>query len=155
MARILNVVAMLAVVFLSACSTHDGKSATGDMDDNALKGTSWKLVSFQSMDDSEGLAIPESGRVYTLQFGADGQLAMQLDCNRGSASYESVSASPTTGSLTIGPVAATRALCPPEDIGELLAQQLSYVASYMLRDNHLFLSLQMDGGIIEFSPETL
>lgn len=115
---------------------------------SGLSGTSWKLVNFQSSDDAQGTTTPGEGRSYTLEFGADGALAMQLDCNRGRATY----AAGASNALTIGPVASTRALCPQPDIGQTLAARLPDVASYTLRDGHLFLALKMDGGIFEFAP---
>ncbi|WP_395329078.1 META domain-containing protein [Novosphingobium sp. BL-8H] len=117
-----------------------------------LAATSWKLVGFQSMDDAQGTTKPGEGRTYTLEFGADGALAMQLDCNRGRSTW---SAEPggEGGSLKIGPVASTRALCPQPDIGQMMAARLSDVASYTLRDGHLFLALKMDSGIFEFAPQ--
>lgn len=118
-----------------------------------LDATSWKLLGFQSMDDAQGTTKPGEGRTYTLEFGADGSLSMQLDCNRGRATWKGAPAGDTGGSLTIGPVASTRALCPQPDIGQMMAARLPGVASYTLRDGHLFLALKMDSGIFEFAPQ--
>ncbi|MXO59098.1 META domain-containing protein [Altererythrobacter salegens] len=140
-------VAAVSALGLAGCATTpDGGAAEG------LAGTSWKLVSFQSMDDAQGATKPAAGKDYTLAFGTDGRAAMQLDCNRGSANYSVGNTSATGGSLTFGPAAVTRALCPPPDMGEMLAARLSDVASYTMRDGHLFLALKLDGGIFEFSP---
>jgi heat shock protein HslJ len=76
---------------------------------------------------------------------------MQLDCNRGRATY-TAAPSGGGGTLSIGPVASTRALCPQPDIGQTLAARLPDVASYTLRGGHLFLALKMDGGIFELAP---
>lgn len=118
-----------------------------------LAKTAWTLVGFQSMDDAQGTTRPGEGRTYTLEFGADGALAMQLDCNRGRATWSGTPSGATGGSLTIGPVASTRALCPQPDIGQMMAARLPDVASYTLRDGHLFLALKMDSGIFEFAPQ--
>jgi len=117
-----------------------------------LATTSWKLIGFQSMDDAQGTTKPEEGRAYTLEFGADGALAMQLDCNRGRATWSGTS-SGDGGSLKIGPVASTRALCPQPDMGQMMAARLPDVVSYTRRDGHLFLALKMDSGIFEFAPQ--
>lgn len=140
-----------AVLLLCGCAAYQGEpastaSATG------LTGSNWSLVSFQSMDDAQGTTTPAEGKSYTLAFGTDGRVAMQLDCNRGTANFSEANASSTGGSLSFGPIASTRAFCPPPDMGELLVAQLPNVASYTLRDGHLFLALKMDGGIFEFAP---
>ena len=118
-----------------------------------LAGSAWRLVAFQSMDDAQGTTKPGEGRDYTLDFGSDGMIAMQLDCNRGRATWSAVpGADGQSGQLTIGPAMTTRAFCPQPDIGTLMGARLPDVASYTLKDGHLFLALKMDGGIFEFAP---
>lgn len=118
-----------------------------------LAGSSWRLVAFQSMDDAQGATKPGEGRAYTLDFGSDGTIAMQLDCNRGRATWSAVPGTDgRSGQLAIGPGMTTRALCPQPDIGPMMARRLSDVASYTLKDGHLFLALKMDGGIFELAP---
>ena len=143
--------ALLFLTSLGGCAAT-GKPAAGSLANAGIAATSWRLVAFQSMDDSQGTIEPVKGKTYTLDFNANGSVTLQLDCNRGNASYSEGIANATGGSLTISPVAATRALCPPPDMGEMLVARLPDVASYTLRDGHLFLSLKMDGGIIEFAP---
>lgn len=120
-----------------------------------LSGTQWRLVEFQSMDDAVGTTRPEDPSAYTLAFNADGTVAMRLDCNRGTGPW---SATPgetgQTGSLTIGPLGVTRALCPPPSMGEQIARDMDYVRGYMLRDGQLSLSLMADGGIYLWEPDT-
>jgi heat shock protein HslJ len=156
-APLLGAVALTAsFASLGGCTTDKAAppAATAPSAPVALAGTSWKLVAFQSSDDAQGTTRPDEGRDYTLEFAADGALALQLDCNRGRGSYRlSPSDSGNTGgTLTIGPIASTRALCPQPDIGQMLAARLPDVASYTLRDGHLFLALKMDSGIFEFAP---
>lgn len=115
-----------------------------------LAGTSWKLVSFSSMDDAQGVVRPLAGQKFSLSFDKDGQIFMQLDCNRGSASYDAEASSAGSGTISIGPIAATRALCPEPRIGELIAAQLPNASSYILTPEKLTLALKMDGGIFEF-----
>lgn len=148
------------IALLSGCTTDTAAPAPAPAPTSApsapigLTGTSWKFVAFQSSDDAQGTTRPEEGRGYTLEFGTDGALVLQLDCNRGRGSYK-LSPSDggnTGGTLTIGPIASTRALCPQPDIGQTLAARLPDVASYTLRDGRLFLALKMDSGIFEFTP---
>lgn len=61
--------------------------ATLDPDAPPFTGTRWQLVSIQPMDDAQGTVRPSEAARYTLEFGADGRVAVRLDCNRGSATW--------------------------------------------------------------------
>jgi heat shock protein HslJ len=119
----------------------------------SLAGTQWELVAIQSMDDAQGttrIATPER---YTASFAADGRVAFRLDCNRGSATWKAEpSSEATSGALTFGPVAATRALCPPPSVDARVTRDLAFVRSYLFKDGRLFMSLMADGGIYEWRP---
>ena len=146
----LNLVVGLVIMFIiSACATmHQKENPPG------LAGTSWQLVAFQSMDDSQGTTTIDDPAKYTLTFNADGKAALRLDCNRGMGSWESKpSADAMSGSLKFGPIAATRAFCTPPSMGEKLARDLDYVRSYLFRDGKLYLSLMADAGIYEWRAE--
>ena len=73
-----------------------------------LAGTSWQLVEISSMDDSTD--VPDDPSRYTLELGADGSVSILADCNRGMGSWSSEGSS----RLTFGPLATTRAMCPPQ-----------------------------------------
>jgi heat shock protein HslJ len=120
---------------------------------NPLAGTSWQLHAIQSMDDAQGTTkVAEPGH-FKLEFGRDGRAALRLDCNRGNGTYKvAPAADGRSGSLTFGPVAATRALCPPPHLDERLARDLAHVRSFLLKDSKLYLSLMADGGIYEWQP---
>ena len=111
-----------------------------------LAGTSWRLLNVTSMDDT--VDVPDDPARYTLAFGADGAASMQADCNRGTGSWASESA----GQLQFGPIAATRAMCPPESLSDKYLAQFQWVRSYVMKDGHLFLATMADGSIIEFEP---
>lgn len=130
--------------------------AAGEAPDVAgLTGTRWRLIEFQSMDDAIGTTRPEDPTVYTLAFDGDGTVAMRLDCNRGTGPWSATpGATGETGSLTIGPLAMTRALCPPPSMDEKIARDMDFVRGYMLRDGRLSLSLMADGGIYLWEPDT-
>lgn len=142
-------VAIVATLLTGACTTltEPQPAAPG------LSGTAWTLVSFHSMDDAQGISSPAAGKTYRFEFHADGRLAMQLDCNRGTASWNEGAAQTAGAELTIGPVASTRAMCPAPDMGPGLSADLPNVASYTMADGHLFLALKMDGGIYELAPD--
>jgi heat shock protein HslJ len=146
----LNLFVGLAIMFiLSACATTQSESKPAE-----LAGTSWQLVAFQSMDDSQGTTTIDDPAKYTLTLNADGKAALRLDCNRGAGSWESTpSADGSSGQLTFGPIASTRAFCPPPSMGEKLARDLNHVRSYLIKDGKLYLSLMADAGIYEWRKD--
>jgi heat shock protein HslJ len=121
----------------------------------ALAGTHWRLVEFQSMDDAQGTTRPGEGTVYTMWLHGDGSVTMQLNCNRATGSWSASSGSDAaSGRFEFGPLAATRALCPPPSMDESIVAQSSYVRSYLLKGDRLYLSLMADGGIYVWARET-
>src|SRR6478609_1064675 len=113
---------------------------------SALPGTVWQLVRFTGGDGAS--LVPDDGQKYTLQFDSDGHIAVRLDCNRGSSTWRE----PQAGTLELGPMALTRAACPPASMHDQMVRQWPYIRSYVIRDGHLFLALMADGGIYEFMP---
>jgi len=111
-----------------------------------LEGSVWRLLNITSMDDS--VAIPDDSNNYTLGFDIEDRATIKADCNHGTASWSSESA----GQLVFGPIAATRALCPPESLYQLYLAQFPWVRSYTMSEGHLFLATMADGSIIEFEP---
>ena len=111
-----------------------------------LAGTSWQLVRFQGGDDT--VLTPDERSKYTLAFNADGSLVGRIDCNRARGTWSS----PQKGRLELGPMAVTRAMCPPGSLHDRIVKQLPHIRSYIIRDGRLFLSLMADGGIYEFEP---
>jgi heat shock protein HslJ len=118
-----------------------------------LSGTEWRLIEIQSMDDSVGIKRPDDPSKYTLRLNADGTANMRLDCNRANGTWSAEpSADASNGRFEFGPLAATRALCPPPSLGEQIAAQARYIRGYMLKDGRLYLSLTADGGIYAWEP---
>jgi len=111
-----------------------------------LAGTSWQLVKFESSNDRT--LTPEAKTKYTIGFGSDRSVSVRIDCNRGHGSWKSSGAN----QLEFGPLALTRAMCPPTPLNDRIAKDWGYIRSYTLKDNHLFLSRIADGGIYEFEP---
>jgi heat shock protein HslJ len=134
----------LAVVlsgFAASVIMHASPSNAQD-----LAGTSWLLVEIASMDDTT--FTPDDSSKYTLEFLAEGRAAIRADCNRGTGSW----ASQSPGQLTFGPIAATRAMCPPGSLSDRYLGQFEWVRSYVMENGHLFLATMADGAIIEFAP---
>jgi heat shock protein HslJ len=130
------------VLVFSIAAAHCAIAAGAD----DLAATSWRLVEIQSMDGS--VDVPEEVSQYTLEFMADGTAALQAECNRGTGSWTSDSAS----DLRFGPIASTRALCPPGSLSERYLAQFERVRTYLFGDGRLFLATNADGSILEFEP---
>ena len=141
-------IAVATTCLLTACATPEGRGSA-----MSLAGTEWQLLSIQSMEDAQGTTrIPHPER-FTVRFGADGRASFQLDCNRAMASWKATPATDSSsGSIEFGPVAATRALCPPPSLDQRVARDLAYVRGYLLEDGRLYLTLMADGGIYEWQP---
>ncbi len=130
-----------------------GNAVEGPPAGAALAGSAWELVAIQSMDDAQGTLRIADPAAFTLQLGTDGRAALMLDCNRGTASWQATPAGDgNSGQFAFGPVAGTRALCPPPHLDECIVRDLAYVRGYLLRDGKLYLSLMADGGIYEWRP---
>jgi para-nitrobenzyl esterase len=111
-----------------------------------LGGTSWQLVQFESGEGT--VLLPDNKAKYTIAFNADGGVNVRIDCNRGRGTWTSSQ----PNQLQFGPLALTRALCPPGSLHDRIVRDWAAIRSYTLRDGHLFLSLMADGGIYEFEP---
>ncbi len=113
-----------------------------------LAGTSWRLVRIMSMDDR--VYEPDDASKYTLTLDADGMVAVMADCNRGTGTWISASAS----QLRFGTIATTitKAPCPPGSLSEKYKAQFQWVRSYRMEDGHLFLATIADGSIMELEP---
>ena len=111
-----------------------------------LGGTSWQLVRFQGGDDK--VLVPDDRAKYTIAFGTDGVVNARIDCNRGRGAWNS----PGPNQVQFGPLALTRAMCPPGSLHDHIVKQWFAVRSYVIKDGRLFLSLMADGGIYEWEP---
>ena len=110
-----------------------------------LEGTSWQLVEIASMNDT--VDRPDDSSNYTLDFQDDGRVAIVADCNRGTGTWTSEGRQ-----LKFGPIASTRALCPPGSISQKYLYQFGWVRTYVFEDGNLFLATMAEGSIIEFQP---
>ncbi len=109
-----------------------------------LAGTSWRLVKFQG---SETL-MPDDPAKYTVTFDAGQAVSVRIDCNRGRGGWSSEG----RNQIRFGPMALTRAMCPPAPLNDRLEKDWDAIRSYRLKEGHLFLELTGDGGAYEFEP---
>jgi heat shock protein HslJ len=131
----------VALLMLVACCIRL-PSAAGQDAAASLAGTSWELIKFQGSDDTT--LTPDDRSKYTLAFGADGNVTVRLDCNRGRGTWKSGG----PNQLQFGPLVLTRAMCPAGSLHDQIAKNWDYVRGYVLKDGHLYLSLMADGGIL-------
>ena len=134
-------IALLALLLLCGCAQVAPQAAAGD-----LAGTSWRLVKFQGGDGRTEFPVNRSQ--YTFAFNTDGAFVARIDCNRGRGSWKSSG----PGQLELGPMAMTRAMCAPGSMHDNVVKQMPHIRSYVIRDGHLFISLQADGGTYELEP---
>jgi heat shock protein HslJ len=131
------------VLWLAAGAIGDDAVAQNSA---GLAGTAWQLVRFQGGDDL--VRTPDDRSKYTVEFGADGRTAVRFDCNRGAGAWKSGG----PAQIEFGPMATTRAACPPGSLHDQLVKHWPSIRSYVIRDGHLFLALMADGGTYEFEP---
>ena len=131
---------MLFATLASACALPTSKESP------SLGGTSWQLVKFQGGDGT--VLTPDDKSKYTFAFAQDGVMSARIDCNRARGGWKSSG----PGQLEFGPMAATRAQCPPGSLHDQIMRQLPNVRSYVVKGGHLFLSLMADGGVYELEP---
>jgi membrane-bound inhibitor of C-type lysozyme len=113
---------------------------------SALAGSSWRLVEIQSSDDRIGTTRPDDPAKYTLALGADGRASLRLNCNRGTGPWSSTPTGADSGSFSLGPLAVTKAFCPPPSLDDRIARDSQYIRTYLLRNGRLYLNLMADGG---------
>ncbi|WP_347221955.1 META domain-containing protein [Mycolicibacterium poriferae] len=143
--------AAATVALLTGCSAPAAEAAT------SLDGTAWRLTEIQSMDDAQGTTAVPADQRYTVDFGVregeSGPASFQIDCNRGSSTWQmSADDSGTSGRLTFGPIAVTEMACPPGSLDQRVTRALTAVRSYLLQDGRLHLSLFADSGILTWEP---
>ncbi|MBO9519614.1 MAG: META domain-containing protein [Porphyrobacter sp.] len=143
-------VAAVSLAFgLSACATDStGSSSAGPK----LVGTEWHLDHFQSSDDSIGTIRPKQDEVYTLTLNPDGNITMQLACNRGGGQWTSTDYRKSSGSLELKMGFSSMAACPPGNFDNI-AMRLPNVRTFVIQDGLLHLNLMMDAGNYVWRPK--
>ena len=85
---------------------------------------------------------------YTIEFLADGHIAIRADCNRGRASFETFG----ENGLRVGPVAMTRAACPPGSLEQRFVEGVVSSSSYAFDGEDLVLYPVVEPGTMRFTP---
>lgn len=110
-------------MMLAACATTSSP--------HPLTGSEWQLAAIDTSGSTTTLTPALQAR-HMLTFGDEGALALQLDCNRGRASWTAGKPRNGAGAINIGPIASTRALCPEPSFGNQMATALSEAQTYVL-----------------------
>lgn len=131
-----------ALALGAACLAVSACAGIG-MPKHPLEGTEWRLVTVQTSGTTTTLT-PELSSRHTLSFESGSRLQARLDCNRGNASWSASEPRSGYGSITIGQVASTRALCPRPTFGEELAAQLPRARNFTLSEDRTELVLRTD-----------
>jgi len=155
-ARAQKALAILLSLLAGGCMASGEKDPTaGAAQASFLADTRWRLVEIQSMDDAIGTKRPADPSLYTMQLNSNGTVALHLNCNSAHGIWSAnPGKDPISGQFEFGPLAATRAFCPPPSLDEQIATQARYIRSYLLKDGRLYLSLMADGGIYAWEPHT-
>ena len=108
----------------------------------SIEGVEWQWVKTISSADSTWES--PNREKYTLRLEAE-RAAGAADCNRFTGPYTL-----TGRDLAFGAMAVTRAMCPPESLGDRYTRWLGQVASQFTRGDTLFLELKFDSGTMVF-----
>ncbi len=142
---------LAAALAVTAAGAGCGSEAAAD----PLTGTTWQLVGIESMaPGEEPSSTIEDPSEYTVTFGDDGKAGFRIDCNRGNSTWKTKSSASDSGSLTFGPIALTRMMCPQPSMDAKVAAALGRVRGYSISDGNLHLSLEADSGVMHWQPST-
>ena len=128
-------------VLLAACMSQQRQIPEPPVN---LAGTSWRLLYFQPSGSGANPIVPPRVDRYTLDFGADGTLALGLDCNRATARWHIIPSGRGTLAVTQG--AMTSAYCGEGALDGRIAQDLEKIRSFTVADGRLFLTLEGGAG---------
>lgn len=133
--------AMALPALVMACAPAGPVAPPPNVPFSGLAGSSWELVELHIAADGQGSRVPRNSADYTIAFAADGSASLRLDCNRGTGPWRNDIANATGGTLAIGPLAVTRALCPAPSLGEGLEAALGRVRNFTIDGNRLRMTL--------------
>lgn len=105
----------------------------------------WEWLGMQT--PKEEITVPDPTS-YSLTFGADGAVALQVDCNRGVTSY----VLGEDNRITFEPIATTMMMCPEGSLDQVFTTHLERVSSFFEFEGDLLLEQPMDSGTLRFRP---
>lgn len=111
-----------------------------------LLDVTWQWTWFGSGAEQFDVDHPQN---YTLLFLADGTVAIEADCNRGTARYSLAE----DNRISLAPIAVTMMLCPDPSLEARFLGALEQVVSYFQMDGDFFLELPISSGTLRFRRE--
>ena len=90
--------------------------------------------------------VPSNPSNYTLEFQTAETVLVKADCNTGSGSYKVEGSS-----ITFGPMAMTRMMCPPGSLDTKFLQGLGAARIYRVALDHMMFDLAADSGTMLFA----
>ena len=110
-----------------------------------LLGTTWALERIEFANGTE--LVPADPGLYTLLLGADGSVALRVDCNRGAGRFD------LDGErLSFAPFATTKMACPAGSIDHAFLFQIGSTVSYRFADGGLVLASGIDASLLYLRP---
>ena len=113
---------------------------------NPLVGPTWRWLRSAYGDDTVTTVVDPNR--YTVQFRADGSLAIRADCNSVGGTYTQQDSSLT---IQLGP--STLVGCPADSQADTFMRDLSNVATFVMVGDNLVLNLRADAGNMYFEPQ--
>jgi heat shock protein HslJ len=131
------------ILLAAGLMTHSAYSQTTPP--SQLMAGTWEWIGFRT--PVEQLVVDAAER-YTIQFEGSGRVLVRADCNRGNGAY----IIGEDRQLTLGPIALTRAACPPGSLSDRFVRELARANRFFIKDKDLFLELPADSGTLRFRP---
>ncbi len=142
----LHILLALSSVVLMSCA---GVSSIPEPQrDFPLRDTQW-ILEYIEYGSGTRLA-PAEDEEYRLIFGSDDRLSGTVYCNAISAAYSAAG-----GELFVGPIAITRALCPPSAVEPVFLAGLNNMTAYTIRQDHLIITPANYDWTMVFFAETV
>jgi heat shock protein HslJ len=116
----------LAALVTGGCSS----GLTSGPSEATLAGTDWVLVQIEAGGGGVASVPPE--QTFTARFGTEAELNATVDCNVCQGSYAAAGAS-----LSVGPLACTRAYCGDDSLDDQFLSALQGAESYLRSGSEL------------------
>lgn len=138
-----------SLLLLAACS-NPAPQPSGDpgVPPAELAATSWQLFEIHSADPAAGVIAPADPSKYQMVLAEDGTVSMTLDCNKASGTWTAVASDAGSGSFSFGPLAMTKAFCPPPSLSDQIANDAGAITSYVMTGGNLSLRLAVGGSYV-------
>jgi|GEM_PF-2547452 len=137
---------MLTILFigilLAACTTSPPVVAERQTDPRLVLNKTWQWEA--TVTPVERIEVPAPER-YTVLLEDGGNVQARFDCNNGGGEYRIAA-----GTLTFGPLFATRMACPEGSLDAPFMRDLQRVESFFVENGQLYLELPYDSGTMRF-----